>query len=74
MTGLQKILKLISLRLETPNDWTLHNRKYCNYYVRRDETEGSGANLAGRHQINVATFSFHQVNYWVICSHVFLDS
>lgn len=58
ITGLQEMLKLVSLRAETQADMTVHVR---GQHGRRDhvapQTERNGANRAGRHRATVAKYT-----------------
>jgi hypothetical protein len=61
ITGLRRKLKLVSLRLETQADMTLHVGESCSHRGRRDDVEskneGKGANRVGRDRISVAKYT-----------------
>jgi hypothetical protein len=57
--GLQMMLKLVSLRLETQADMTLHVRQSCSNHGRGDHRlKENGTNRAGRHQISIVNFFY----------------
>jgi hypothetical protein len=57
-TLLEKALKLVSLRLETEADTTLHVRThYSTTHNVESQTEGNGADRAGRHQVIFAKYA-----------------
>jgi hypothetical protein len=54
--SVQKLMKLMALHLEGQTDTIIHDSDCCSQHGRRghveSQTEGNGANKAGRHQVN----------------------